>query len=144
MKKIVSYILAATVVLSMVACAKNPDGIKGMQTESTGAGNQQTTSATLSSETVPGGTSGDSVTVPEQSVPQQSESASTLPSQTEPEPSLPDVGTNPGEFGQIYTIDELKKMSTKKTGYGPAMQVLEALKKQLDPNGIMNPYKMGL
>jgi peptidoglycan-N-acetylmuramic acid deacetylase len=123
MKKIVSYILAAAVVLSMVACAKNPDGIKGMQTESTGAGNQQTTSATLSSETVPGGTSGDSVTVPEQSVPQQSESASTLPSQTEPEPSLPDVGTNPGEFGQIYTIDELKKMSTKKTGYGPGTQV---------------------
>ena len=28
--------------------------------------------------------------------------------------------------------------------YGPAIQVLEALKKQLDPNGIMNPYKMGL
>ena len=28
--------------------------------------------------------------------------------------------------------------------YGPAMQVLEGLKKSLDPNGIMNPYKMGL
>lgn len=31
-----------------------------------------------------------------------------------------------------------------KENYGPAMQVLEGLKKALDPNGIMNPYKMGL
>ena len=28
--------------------------------------------------------------------------------------------------------------------YGPALQVLQALKEKLDPNGIMNPYKMGL
>ena len=28
--------------------------------------------------------------------------------------------------------------------YGPAIQVLQALKEKLDPNGIMNPYKMGL
>ena len=28
--------------------------------------------------------------------------------------------------------------------YGPAMQVFEGLKKQLDPNGIMNPFKLGL
>ena len=28
--------------------------------------------------------------------------------------------------------------------YGPAMQVLEGIKRQLDPNGIMNPYKLGL
>lgn len=28
--------------------------------------------------------------------------------------------------------------------YGPAMQVLEGIKKQLDPNGIMNPFKLGL
>ena len=27
---------------------------------------------------------------------------------------------------------------------GPAMQVFEGLKKQLDPNGIMNPFKLGL
>ena len=28
--------------------------------------------------------------------------------------------------------------------YGPALQVLQALKEKLDPNGILNPYKMGL
>jgi len=31
-----------------------------------------------------------------------------------------------------------------KEQYGPAMQVFEGLKKELDPNGIMNPYKLGL
>ena len=31
-----------------------------------------------------------------------------------------------------------------KEQYGPAMQVFEGLKKQLDPNGILNPYKLGL
>lgn len=31
-----------------------------------------------------------------------------------------------------------------KEAYGPAMQVLEGLKKSLDPNGILNPYKTGL
>ena len=38
----------------------------------------------------------------------------------------------------------LKLSRLMKENYGPAMQVLEGLKKQLDPNGIMNPYKMGL
>ena len=31
-----------------------------------------------------------------------------------------------------------------KEQYGPAMQVFESLKKSLDPNGIMNPFKLGL
>ena len=31
-----------------------------------------------------------------------------------------------------------------KEQYGPAMQVFEGIKKQLDPNGIMNPFKLGL
>lgn len=38
----------------------------------------------------------------------------------------------------------LKLSRLVKEQYGPAMQVLEALKKSLDPNGILNPYKMGL
>lgn len=31
-----------------------------------------------------------------------------------------------------------------KEQYGPAMQVFEGIKKQLDPNGILNPFKLGL
>ena len=38
----------------------------------------------------------------------------------------------------------LKLGRLMKESYGPAMQVLEGLKKELDPNGIMNPYKLGL
>jgi len=38
----------------------------------------------------------------------------------------------------------LKLGRLMKEAYGPAMQVLEGIKKSLDPNGIMNPYKMGL
>ena len=38
----------------------------------------------------------------------------------------------------------LKLSRLMKEAYGPAMQVLEGLKKSLDPNGIMNPYKLGL
>lgn len=38
----------------------------------------------------------------------------------------------------------LKLSRLMKENYGPALQVLEGLKKELDPNGIMNPYKMGL
>ena len=38
----------------------------------------------------------------------------------------------------------LKLSRLMKENYGPAMRVLEGLKKELDPNGIMNPYKLGL
>ena len=38
----------------------------------------------------------------------------------------------------------LKLGRLMKESYGPAMQVLQGIKKELDPNGIMNPYKMGL
>ena len=38
----------------------------------------------------------------------------------------------------------LKLSRLMKENYGPAMQVLEGLKKELDPNGIMNPYKLGI
>jgi alkyldihydroxyacetonephosphate synthase len=38
----------------------------------------------------------------------------------------------------------LKLSRLMKEQYGPAMQVLEGLKQSLDPNGIMNPYKLGL
>jgi len=38
----------------------------------------------------------------------------------------------------------LKLSRLMKEQYGPAMQVMEGLKKSLDPNGIANPYKLGL
>lgn len=38
----------------------------------------------------------------------------------------------------------LKLSRLMKEQYGPAMQVFEGLKKSLDPNGIMNPYKLGV
>ena len=38
----------------------------------------------------------------------------------------------------------LKLSRLMKENYGPAMQVLQGLKRELDPNGIMNPYKLGL
>ncbi len=38
----------------------------------------------------------------------------------------------------------LKLSRLMKEQYGPAMQVLTGIKQQLDPNGIMNPYKLGL
>jgi alkyldihydroxyacetonephosphate synthase len=38
----------------------------------------------------------------------------------------------------------LKLGRLMKEQYGPAMQVMEGLKRSLDPNGIMNPYKLGL
>ena len=38
----------------------------------------------------------------------------------------------------------LKLSRLVKEQYGPALQVLQALKRELDPNGILNPYKMGL
>lgn len=118
MKKIVSYILAAVVVLSMVACAKNPDGIKGMQTEGTVGSSQQSGSATGNSQSLPVDTSGNAVTSPESSAPQQTEPAPSAPVQTDPV-----VPTEPVKPGPIYTSDELKNLSTKKTGYGPGTQV---------------------
>lgn len=38
----------------------------------------------------------------------------------------------------------LKLSRLMREQYGPAMQVLEGLKKSLDPNNIMNPFKLGL
>lgn len=38
----------------------------------------------------------------------------------------------------------LKLSRLMKEQYGSAFQIMEGLKKQLDPNGIMNPYKLGL
>ena len=38
----------------------------------------------------------------------------------------------------------LKLSRLMKEQYGPAMQVFEGLKRELDPNGIMNPFKLGL
>lgn len=38
----------------------------------------------------------------------------------------------------------LKLSRLMREQYGPAMQVLEGIKKTLDPNGIMNPFKLGL
>ena len=38
----------------------------------------------------------------------------------------------------------LKLSRLMKEQYGQAMQVTQGLKKALDPNGILNPYKLGL
>lgn len=38
----------------------------------------------------------------------------------------------------------LKLGKLMKESYGDSMMVFEGLKKTLDPNGIMNPYKLGL
>ncbi len=38
----------------------------------------------------------------------------------------------------------LKLSRLMKEQYGPAMKVFEGIKKTVDPNGIMNPYKLGL
>lgn len=38
----------------------------------------------------------------------------------------------------------LKLSRLMKEQYGPAMKVFQGLKKSLDPNGIMNPYKLGI
>lgn len=51
--------------------------------------------------------------------------------------------TNGGVLNDHHGVG-LKLSRLVKEQYGPAMQVLQALKKELDPNGIMNPYKMGL
>ena len=48
------------------------------------------------------------------------------------------VGTN-DHHGVGIKLGRLMKEQ-----YGPAMQVFEGIKKSLDPNGIMNPYKLGL
>ena len=41
-------------------------------------------------------------------------------------------------------LSEAELSRLMKEQYGPAMQVFEGLKKSLDPNGIMNPYKLGV
>lgn len=51
--------------------------------------------------------------------------------------------TNGGVINDHHGVG-LKLGRLMKEAYGPAMQVLTGIKKQLDPNGIMNPYKMGL
>ena len=40
--------------------------------------------------------------------------------------------------------DYKNKLRLMKEQYGPAMQVFTGLKKSLDPNNIMNPFKLGL
>jgi peptidoglycan-N-acetylmuramic acid deacetylase len=134
----------------MFACAKNPDGIKGTQTESTGGSSNQMTSNSTDPENKPGDQTAPNASDPTGTAPETSPSQPTDPAITDPKPSdptptdpkptepdwdlpddshpgdsLPGVGDDPGEFGQIYTLDELKGMSTTKTGYGPGVQVDE-------------------
>lgn len=98
MKKAVSFILVIWMLVSMTACAKNPEGIKGLQTESTGAPANQTTSVTDAEKTEP------SATKP-------------LPSETE--------GTEPEGSDPIYSTDELKEMDATKKSYGPGTKMDE-------------------
>lgn len=139
MKKTASIIFTILMLVSMTACAKNPEGIKGTQTESTGASSNQTTSDSTSAETEPGPTeplgsepdtsapdqTEPAVTDPQPSDPESTNPDWTLPDNTDPGESLPGDGTDPGGFGQIYSLDELNGMSTKKNGYGPGSQVDE-------------------
>ena len=44
----------------------------------------------------------------------------------------------------VVDADGMKLGRLMKEQYGDSMIVFEGLKKALDPNGIMNPYKMGI
>ena len=70
----------------------------------------------------------------------------TLPGDKRPEKALLGIRAaleNGGVVNDHHGVG-FKLGRMMKEQYGPAMQVFEGIKKTLDPNGIMNPFKLGL
>lgn len=117
MKRVMACLLATLMLLSVLtACAKNPEGIKGQDTQSTGSTTYPSDTSTDPGVSQPiDPSSGE--TTPE-TVPDV-----TIPEETKPQETLPEIGTDPGGFGQIFSIEDLQGMDTTKKGYGPGTQV---------------------
>lgn len=121
MKKWIACLLSLVMLLGIVAgCAKNPEGIKGQNTESTGSSTSPSDNSSTPESSLPGESSEPTNGT---TLPSDPEPSVTVPQPSQPAETMPEVGTDPGGFGQIYSIEALKAMDTTKYGYGPGTQV---------------------